>query len=127
MARRSAWLSGRTDPLGRSSSSKGDGRELAIVVLLPASRRPALGRAGHAARELAAGWGVRESAGPRGCGRRPAAWREAAGWRCGPAGGRPAGWGRGAQGRGPARVGDVVGGRGGLGLGGGRGAGPRGP
>src|SRR4029450_1299434 len=31
MACRSAWLSGRTDPLGRSSSSsKGHGRELAI-------------------------------------------------------------------------------------------------
>ena len=30
MAWRSAWLSGRTDPLGRSSSSKGHGRELAI-------------------------------------------------------------------------------------------------
>jgi hypothetical protein len=35
MACRSAWLSGRTDPLGRfSSSSKGHGRELAIRVLL---------------------------------------------------------------------------------------------
>jgi hypothetical protein len=35
MACRSAWLSGRTDPLGRfSSSSKGHGRELAIGVLL---------------------------------------------------------------------------------------------
>jgi hypothetical protein len=30
MAWRSAWLSGRTDPLGRSSSSKGQGRGLAI-------------------------------------------------------------------------------------------------
>ena len=30
MACRSAWLSGRTDPLGRSSSSKGQGRGLAI-------------------------------------------------------------------------------------------------
>jgi hypothetical protein len=34
MACRSAWLSGRTDPLGRSSSSKGQGRELAIGALL---------------------------------------------------------------------------------------------
>jgi hypothetical protein len=35
MACRSAWLSGRTEPLGRSSSSKGQDRELAIGVLLP--------------------------------------------------------------------------------------------
>jgi hypothetical protein len=34
MVCRSAWLSGWTDPLGRSSSSKGHGRELAIGVLL---------------------------------------------------------------------------------------------
>jgi hypothetical protein len=37
MAWRSAWRSGRTDPLGRSSSSKGQGRELAIGVLLSAA------------------------------------------------------------------------------------------
>jgi hypothetical protein len=43
MACRSDWLSGRTDPLGRSSSSKGQGRGLAIGGLLSggASRRPA--------------------------------------------------------------------------------------
>jgi hypothetical protein len=35
MAWRSAWLRGRTDPLGRSSSSKGHGGELAIGELLP--------------------------------------------------------------------------------------------
>ena len=65
MACRSAWLSGRTDPLGRSSSSKGQGRELAIGVLLSggASRRPAPGLAGHAAGEVAAGWCARWSAG----------------------------------------------------------------
>jgi hypothetical protein len=34
MARRSAWLSGRTDPLGRSSSSKGHGRELATFLMV---------------------------------------------------------------------------------------------
>jgi hypothetical protein len=34
MACRSAWLSGRTDPLGRSSS-KGQDRELVIRMLLP--------------------------------------------------------------------------------------------
>src|SRR5829696_6994403 len=36
MACRSAWLSGRTDPLGRSSSSKGQGRGLAIGCSFPA-------------------------------------------------------------------------------------------
>jgi hypothetical protein len=51
IARRSAWPSGRTEPLGRSSSSKGHGRELAIGVPLSAavSRRPARGLAGHVA------------------------------------------------------------------------------
>src|SRR5215207_2077073 len=34
IAWRSAWLSGRTEPLGRSASSKGHGRALAIRVLL---------------------------------------------------------------------------------------------
>ena len=40
MACRSAWLSGFIDPLGRSSSSKGQGRGLAIGVLLICAGTP---------------------------------------------------------------------------------------
>jgi hypothetical protein len=103
MACRSAWLSGRTEPLGRSWSSKGRSgtghREL-----LPggASRRPALGLVGHAACEVAVGWCARWRVGGRGCGQRRAAWPGPARWRSGPAAGRPAGFGRPAPGRAPA-------------------------
>jgi hypothetical protein len=77
--------------------------------LLPggASRRPAPGLAGHAAREVAAGWGARWSAGRRGCGRQRVAWRGPARSPCGSTVGRPAGlgsWGSGPR----ARLGSVI-------------------
>ena len=72
MACRSAWLSGRTDPLGRSRR-----RRRATVENWPsgcsfpggASRRPAPGRPATLLAEVAAGWRARWSAGGRGCGR----------------------------------------------------------
>jgi hypothetical protein len=129
MVCRSAWLSGRTDPLGRSSSSKGQGenRRWGVLISGGASRRPAPGLAGHAVGEVAASWCARWSAGARGCGRWRIAWYGPGRWPCGLAGGWPAGRVVRLGAKGPVRVGDVVGMPVLLDLGGGLAPGPPAP
>ena len=88
--------------LVRRRASGVEGLAIGMLLLCGASRRPALGLAGHAAARVAAGCvALAGRLALAGCGRRCAAWPGPARWRCGPAAGRPAGPGRGARGRGP--------------------------
>ena len=103
MACRSAWLSGRTDPLGRSSSSKGHGRGLAIEgsFLVVSAGGPLGTWPATLLMRSRLGGGLTGRLALVGAVGGPLLGREPDRWPSGPAAGRPAEPGRAARGRAP--------------------------